>query len=150
MYNFFKSVFVSTAAWIWAVLGPALPMATACTAMVLADVWSARRLASRLGDKHPSARQNLKFSSARFSRVIRTLVKVYAALALAALVESVVVGEWMHLLRFVAAIICFWQAVSIVENEASCNSHPWARVLGRFLVDKTSRYIGKDDMPPFE
>lgn len=150
MYNFTKSIVVSLAGWIWAVFGPALPMATACTAMVLADVWSARRLAARLGHKIPSARQQLKFSSARFGKVVRTLIKVYAAVALASLVENVVIGEWMHLLKFVAAIICFWQAVSIIENEASCNSHPWARILARSLVDKTSRYIKEGELPPFK
>ncbi len=141
MYNFAKSVFVALAGWSWTVFGPALPVAAACTAMVLADVWSARRLAGRIGRNIPSARQQLKFSSARFGKVIRTLTKIYAVLALAAMVENVVVGEWVHLLKFTGAVICFWQAVSILENECSSNPHPWARTLARYLVDKTSRYI---------
>lgn len=147
MYNFFKAIAVALASWAWAVLGPAIPVAAACTAMVIADVWSARRLARRLGKKKPSKRQTLKFSSARFGRVIVTLMKIYATLALAAVVESVVCGEWVPLVKFAGAIICFWQGVSILENEASCNDCPWARIAARFLVDKTSRYIRPDELP---
>lgn len=140
---------VAAGAWAWSVWGPALPVGAACTALVLADVWTARRLAARLGDKEPSRRQKLKFSSARFSRVIRTLLRIYALLAIAAVVEHEVVGEWIHLTKFAAAVVCFWQGVSILENEASCNPHPWARVAGRWLVDKSSRYISDEDLPHF-
>lgn len=144
-----KSIVAALGGWTWAVLGPALPFGAACTAMVLADVYSARRLARRLGRRRATARQRLKFSSARFGRVLRTLARIYAVLALAAVVEHVVVGEWIHLLKLVAAVICFWQAVSILENEATANHHPWARAAGRYLVDKTARHIDPADLPDF-
>ena len=140
-----KPLLAGIAGYLWAVFGPAVPMGAACTAMVLADVWSARRLARRLGRRRPSARQKLKFSSARFGRVVSTLIRIYAVLALAALVEHVVVGEWIHLLKLAGAVICFWQAVSILENEASCNTHPWARLMARYLADKTARHLGVED-----
>ena len=142
-----KTFFTTIAAWAWATFGPAVPLAAACTAAVIGDVWSARRLARRIGRQKPSERQKLKFSSAKFGRVVCTLSKIYAALALTALVETTLLGEWMHLLKFVGALICFWQIVSILENEASCNSHPWAKVALRFLVDKTARYLKPDDLP---
>ena len=142
-----KTIAAALGAWAWTILGPALPVAAACTGVVLADVWSARRLAARLGKTNPTARQKLKFTSARFGRVVKTLLKIYTVLALAALLEREVVGEWVHLLKFTGAIICFWQCVSILENEASCNDHPWARSLGRYLVDKSSRYLSTDELP---
>lgn len=146
----FKSIIAAAGGWTWSVFGPALPFGAACTAMVLADVYTARRLARRLGRKKPTKRQQLKFSSARFGRVVATLSRIYAALALAAIVEQVVVGEWIHLQKLVAATICFWQGVSILENEATANPHPWARTAGRYLIDKTARHIAPDDLPSFD
>ncbi|MBO5268905.1 MAG: hypothetical protein J6B13_09140 [Muribaculaceae bacterium] len=145
-----KSIVATLGGWAWATFGPAVPFGAACTGMVLADVYTARRLARRLGRKRPTARQRLKFNSSRFGRVIRTLARIYAALALAAIVEQVVVGEWIHLLKLVAAVICFWQGVSILENEATANPHPWARVAGRYLIDKTARHIDPTDLPDFK
>ncbi len=145
-----KSVVAALGGWAWAVFGPALPFGAACTCMVLADVYTARRLARRLGRRRPTARQRLKFSSARFGRVVGTLLRIYAALALASVVEQVVVGEWIHLLKLVAAVICFWQAVSILENEATANPHPWARAAGRYLADKAARHIDPSDLPDFK
>ncbi|MDE6300321.1 MAG: hypothetical protein K2M19_01215 [Muribaculaceae bacterium] len=145
----FRSVAVTLGAWAWSVWGPALPVGAACTAMVLADVWSARRLARRLRGKRPTARQRLKFSSSRFGRTVRTLFRIYSLLAVAAVVEREVVGEWIHLTKFAAAVVCFWQAVSILENEASSNPDPWARAAGRWLVDKSSRYLKDDELPKF-
>lgn len=144
-----KAAGAAVGGWAWSVWGPALPVGAACTAMVMADVWSARRLAARLADREPSKRQQLKFSSARFGRAVRTLIKIYALLAVAALVESAVAGEWVHLTKLAGAVVCFWQGVSILENEAACNPQPWARAAGRWLVDKTSRYLKEDEMPKF-
>lgn len=135
--------------WAWSVWGPALPVGAACTAMVLADVWSARRLAARVRDKQPDKRMSVKFSSARFGRTVCTLMKIYTLLAVAALVEAAVAGEWIHLTKLAGAVVCFWQGVSILENEASSNPQPWARAAGRWLVDKTSRYLRDDELPRF-
>ena len=136
-----KSILSILFAWLWALLAPALPLAAACTAMVVGDVWSARRLARRLARQAPEARQRLKFSSAKFGRVVCTLAKIYGVLALAAVVQSALDGEWTHLLQFVAGLICFWQGVSILENEATCNPHPWARHVLRHVADKTRRHL---------
>lgn len=140
MQNFIKSVAAAVGGWLWVALSPAIPAAVACTAMVMADVWSARRLQGRLAKNRPTERQLNKFSSARFGRVIATLSRIYGALTVAALVQHAVTGEWAHLLEFVAGIICFWQGVSILENESSCNPRSWARALGKYVVDKSSRY----------
>lgn len=141
MQQFIKTAAAVTGGWLWAALEPAVPGAVACTAMVLADVWTARRLQHRLARKRPTARQLGKFSSARFGRVIATLTRIYTALTVAALVQNAITGEWARLVELVTGIICFWQGVSILENESSSNPHPWAKALGRYVADKTSRYI---------
>ncbi len=146
MYNTFKSILALAGGWAWTVAAPAFPIAMACTSMVLADVWSARRLARRIGRAVPSARQQLKFSSARFGQVVSTLTRIYAVLALAAVVQAAM-GKWIPLLDFAGGVVCFWQGVSILENESSCNSHPWAKVLGRYLVSKVSRHIKPEELP---
>lgn len=138
---YFKAFVTAFGSWLLQALCPALPFTLVCTLMVFADVVTARRLARRLGRRHPTERQKLKFSSARFGRTLVKLAQIYAMLLLTALVQHVIVPE-VNLLRFVAAAVCFWQAVSILENEASANDSRWARILGRVLIDKTERHLG--------
>lgn len=126
---------------IWQVLCPALPFTAVCTLMVIADVVTARRLAHRLQRLAPEERERLKFSSVRFARTLSKLAHIYALLLLASAVENVIIPE-VQLTRYVAAIICFWQAISMLENEASANDARWARIIGRWLVDKTERHLG--------
>ena len=137
-----KSSVTTLGAWLWTTLEPAVPFGAVCTAMVFADVISARRLAFRLRKKHPNCHQQLKFNSSRFGHIFGSLAKIYSVLLLATLVQNVIIGESFNLLKFVAGAICFWQAVSILENEASCNAHPWARILSKILIDKTERHLG--------
>ncbi len=139
--QFSKTVVTLAGAWLWQAAAPSFPFAAVCTAMVFADVVTARRLARRLGRRVPSQRQRLKFSSARFSRTLFKLGRIYALLLLTALVQSVVMPQ-VELLRYVAAAICFWQAVSMLENEAGANDASWARILRKVLIDKTERYLG--------
>ena len=137
-----KGVIATAGAWLWLMIEPALPYGMVCTLMVLADVVSARRLAQRIRKIAPRHHNLLKFNSARFGQIFKTLSRIYAVLLLAAMVQGVIVGESFELLKFVAGSICFWQGISILENEASCNARPWARILRRILIDKTERHLG--------
>lgn len=137
-------------------VAPVLPYGAICTAMVLADVVSARMLARRLRRKAKgvSADGKVKFSSRRFGQSVMTLAKVYALLLLSHGVDTVIIGETaaFSTLRFSAGLVCFWQFWSILENEASANDAQWARVAKRILIDKTSRHLGIDfsDLHPTE
>ena len=126
---------------IWQVLCPTLPFSAVCTLMVIADVVTARRLARRLQRLAPEEQERLKFSSVRFAHTLSKLAHIYALLLLASAVEYVIIPE-VQLTRFVAAAVCFWQAISMLENEASANDARWARIIGRWLVDKTERHLG--------
>ena len=73
-----------------------------------------------------------------------TLVRVYALLMLGYAVQEVVLKPEVSfpLVRALAAGVCLWQSLSILENEASCSGSRWARIARRWLVDKTERHIG--------
>lgn len=137
----FRALAATAGGWIWANVGPALPFGAVCTAMVLADFITSRRLARRLARTVPDKAAVLRFSSAKFGRTISTLGRIYAMLVLAAMVDSVILGTgW--LLKFAAGAVCLWQAVSILENEAACNGSRWARMARRIIIDKTERHLG--------
>lgn len=143
-----KSLSTVSAASVMAFIGPVLPYGAICTAMIVADLLSARMLARRVrrhaaGVATPDA---LKFSSRRLASTVVTLVKTYALLLLAHGVDTVIIaGDVpLSLLRFCAALICFWQMWSILENESSANNSTWARIAQRILIDKTSRHLGVD------
>lgn len=150
-YTLLKSLAATTGGWLCAALAPAAPYGVVCTLMVIADIISARRLAHRLGRRKPSKRQRLKFSSARFGRSITKLLRIYALLTLAALLQHTFQCEWFDLLKCAAGAVCLWQGCSILENEASANPAPWAKIAGKILVDKTSRHLGidPDDLADF-
>lgn len=71
-------------------------------------------------------------------------MNIYALLLLTALLQHTIAGQELNLLRIVAATICFWQGVSILENESTACDRPWARVLSKVLVDKTARHLGME------
>lgn len=142
-----KSVTTLSAASIAAFIGPVLPYGLVCTSMIVADLISARLLAARIRRRlanNPS--QSLKFSSRRLGATVVTLLKTYALLLLAHGVDLVIIGpsSSFSLLRFCAALICFWQLWSILENESSANNALWARIAQRILVDKAERHLGID------
>lgn len=138
----YRTLVSTVGAWLWTAAAPALPFSAICTFMIFADLISARRLARRLGRAVPGKRDRLKFSSARFKRLIDTLIRTYLLLIMAAMIQTCILGEVFPLLKFAAGAVCFWQAVSILENEAACNGARWAKLARKVLVDKTSRYLG--------
>lgn len=140
-----KTVVSVGAASVAAYVAPVLPYGWLCSAMVMADFVSAMMLARRLR-KRDGAQRVRRFSSRRFRSTLVTLAKVYALLLLAHGVDVVIIGEdgSVSLLRFAAALVCFWQFWSILENEASANAAPWARIAQRILIDKTSRHLNID------
>ena len=122
-------------------LAPALAPAILCTAMVFIDFATAVALGRRLRRAGRGAEG--KLSSARFGRVVATLGRIYGALALAALARFCVVppDSAFDPVGCVAGAVCFWQLLSILENESTCSDARWARVARRFLIDKARRHL---------
>ncbi len=144
-YPAIKSAATVAASAVWTFVGPVMPYGWLCTAMVAADFISARMLARRAVRRYGKT-EAAKFASRRLGATITTLAKVYAFLLLAHGIDVVIVGAESNIsvLRFAAALVCFWQLWSILENEASVNNTRWARMAQRILIDKTERHLGVD------
>lgn len=143
-----KPAIIVAGAAIASFVGPVLPYGWICTAMVVADFISARMLARRIGrrlDKNVRHDQ-VKFSSRKFGTTIVSLLKIYALLLLSHGVDGTIIGDGgpVSILRFSAALVCFWQFWSILENEASANNASWARIAQKILIDKTQRHLDID------
>lgn len=122
---------------------PVVPYAAVCTLMVLADAVTAWRLGRRAASA-TGVRPAAKLQSARVGVLFGTLGRVYCLLLLARAVQSVILAPDVRfdLVRAIAAAVCLWQALSMLENEASCRGARWARIARRWLIDKTERHTG--------
>lgn len=132
---------------VLAMLEPTLPYIIICTIMIFADCFTAWQLSRRAKKAHPDkvSRDGKKFKSHNFGKVIVTLLKAYAFIVMAFLIQRHITdGLPIDLTKVAAGAICFWQLWSILENESSCNGAKWARLLQRILVDKTSRHFDID------
>lgn len=124
---------------------PVVPYAAVCTLMVFADTATAWRLGRRVaaGSDRTDAG---KLRSARLGTMLGSLARIYALLLLGRAVQAVILEPDVNidLVRILAAAVCFRQALSMLENEASCRGSRWARIARRWLIDKTERHTGID------
>lgn len=137
--------------WVFTIIGaviamlqPALPYILICTLMILADCYTAWSLSRRAHKAHPQkvSPDGKKFKSKHFGEVLVTLLKSWALIVIAYLLQSHITnGLPIDLTKVAAGAICFWQLWSILENESSCNGARWAKILQKILVDKTSRHF---------
>lgn len=144
--EFLRWLFTALGAII-AILEPTLPYIIICTIMILADCFTAWQLARRARKYHPDKVSDdaRKFKSQHFGKVIMTLIKAWALIIMAFLMQRHITdGLPIDLTKVAAGAICFWQIWSILENESSCNGAKWARILQKILVDKTSRHFDVD------
>lgn len=140
---------------IVAMLEPTFPYLLICTLMIIADCYTAWSLSRRARKAHPDkvSDDGRKFKSHNFGKVIMTLLKAYALIVMAFLIQQHITDAWpIDLTKVAAGAICFWQLWSILENESSCNGSKWARLLQKILVDKTARHFDIDlsDIKPKE
>ena len=132
---------------ILAIIEPTYPYLFICTIMILADCYTAWALSKRARKQYPDkvSRDGKKFKSHNFGKVIMTLLKAYALIIMAFMIQQHITDSWpIDLTKVAAGAICFWQLWSILENESSCNGSKWARMLQKILVDKTSRHFDID------
>ena len=138
--NTIKVAAGAVAGMLAAFLAPLAPYALLCTVMVLVDMVSAWQLGRRMRRKGVASAAG-RLSSRRFGRVVGTLAKCYGALAVAALMQKYVVEgmvEGFDAVRGLTGLICFWQLMSILENESTCSDARWAKVARRYLADKAN------------
>lgn len=140
-----KSLSVSAAAWAWARYAPVYPYACVCAFLIMIDWWTAWNLRRRLARRHPERKDPGKISSAHVGKMIATLTRVNVALIAAAAVQSVILEGTellsVDLLKLTAALICFRELLSILENESTASDSRWAGKLRKYLVDKARRHL---------
>lgn len=151
MYEVVKQAIIPTGKYLIGVLGavlaflePTVPFILICTFAVLCDCYTAWALSRRVKKKYPGANDG-KFKSNYAERVFLTLLKTYALIVLAFLIENFIFeGLPVKLSNIIAGAVCFWQIWSMLENESSCNDARWAKIAQRILVDKTERHFDID------
>lgn len=118
------------------------PMLVLTWAFVVADTVTAVRLQRRLERQGKIGRGEARFSSRRFGRMFVTMARILGLLILTAMADTLVLEPLgLGAMKLVAGAVCFWQAVSLLENEAAANDAPWAEHARRYLVDKAKRYV---------
>ena len=123
-----KNLYVIFAGAVGAFMLPVFPYAALSTVLMVAGGLSACAMRRRMGQA-PGL-----FDPRRVGRAIVGLVRIYAALIIAR--GSDVVFDIDHCLRFTGAAICFQQALTLLEYEASAGGSSWAARLRKYLSDK--------------
>lgn len=130
-----------------AILEPTFPFIVVCTIAVLMDCYTAWSLSKRVKKKFPGANDG-KFKSHYAGRVFITLLKVYAVIVLAFLIDRYIFPDFELILpNIISGAVCFWQMWSMLENESSCSDAKWAKAAQRIMVDKTERHFDIDLSP---
>lgn len=137
--------------WFIAEFHPAFPLIIVMVIFVLYDAYTAYRLDKRAHQFYPdkTKRHEAKFTSFAFGKVIKdTIPKRLMLIILAYMVEHwVCLHVKIPLSYVVTGAICFEQAWSFLENEASCRPETdsrFFRFLQRIMVDKTARHFDVD------
>lgn len=142
MNSMFKPMAIAVAGMVSAVLEATVPMLILTATFVFVDAVTAYRLQIRLARAGKIEAEKVRISSARFGRVFVTIGKIFCLLILAAMADYLVLNSLgLQSLKFVAGAVCFWQTLSLLENEAAENRAEWARHARRYLVDKAKRYL---------
>ena len=130
-----------------AILEPTLPYLIICTLIIFADCYTAWQLSKRARKAHPErvSKDGKKFKSQHFGKVIVTVMKAWALIIMAFLIQRYITDCLpVDMTKVAAGAICFWQLWSICENESSCNDAKWAKIAQKILVDKTERHFDID------
>ncbi len=138
-----KTAASSLAGIVAGFIEPIVAPALLCTVMTFIDFGTALALGRRL--RRAGRPADPRLSSRRFGRVVMTLVRIYGALTVAAMANAWVVRGYAGIdaVRIIAGAICFWQLLSILENESTCSTARWALLARKFLVDKAKRHLGE-------
>ena len=132
-------------AMIVAYLKPTFPFILVCSVAILFDCFTAFTLNKRLKVKFPDKATG-KFQSKLALKVIDNLIKIYALIFLAYIIDKeIFVMADLYLANYVAAIFCIFQIVSILENQSSCNDARWAKIAQKFLISKVARHLEMDE-----
>ena len=133
-----------------AILEPTVPFAFILFFAIVLDCLSAYDLNRRLKKQHPG-KVTGKFQSRYAFKMLNTFIKAYLVIILLHYIDAVLLPHLtLHLANFGAALFCFIQLWSVLENTSSANGMAWARILQKIMVDKAQRHFNIDlnDLKP--
>ena len=125
-------------------LEPTFNFLYAIVAVITLDCLSAYNLHRRIKKKFPNYATG-KLESKKALKVIYTIGRVYGVILLIWFIEKNILNDLsFEITKYVAALFCFIQLISVLENESSCNNAWWARAFQKILMDKTKRHFDMD------
>jgi hypothetical protein len=123
---------------------PTLNFFYGIVAVITLDCISAYNLNRRIKKKFPNYVTG-KLESKKALKVIYTIGKVYGVILIIWFIEKNIIKDLsFDVTKYVAALFCFIELISVLENESSCNNAWWARLLQKVLMDKTKRHFDID------
>lgn len=128
---------------IWGLLEPTIPFAGICIFAIILDCITAYRLGKRVKSLNKSTTvDEAKFRSKYARRMFYTLCIIYACTVLGWLIDTKIYPFVdLYLANFISGGFCLVQLLSVLENESSCNTARWAKVLQKVLVNKAARHL---------
>lgn len=123
---------------------PTLNFFYGIVAVITLDCLSAYNLNRRIKKRFPNYVTG-KLESKKALKVIYTIGKVYGVILIIWFIEKNILKDIsFDVTKYVAALFCFIELISVLENESSCNNAWWARLLQKVLMDKTKRHFDID------
>lgn len=120
---------------------PTLNFFYGIVAVITLDCISAYNLNRRIKKRFPNYATG-KLESKKALKVIYTIGKVYGVILIIWYIEKNIIKDLsFDVTKYVAALFCFIELISVLENESSCNNAWWARMLQKVLMDKTKRHF---------
>ncbi len=138
----YKPFLTTAVALLTGFYGPLLPYISICMLLVAIDFVTALNLSRRLRRRGLPADPRL--SSRKFGRLVATMVRIFVAFTVAALMQQHILGAYIEsfdAVRTLAGAICFHQLMSILENESCATDSTWAKRARKYLSDKTPRHL---------
>lgn len=147
VWPLFTRIVGGAVAALWYAIQPSLSFFYICVFAVAVDCLTAFRLNRRIRRTYSAEVADGKLKSSHMSKMITDLAVVFLCIVLAYQIDNTILAHLgnLHLSSYVAAVFCGVEAVSILENESSCNGKPWAKILQQFLQDKTKRHLSVDE-----
>lgn len=143
VFNSGARLFVFLLGAAWGLLQPTVPFAGICIFAIILDCITAYRLGKRVKKQNPQAKtDDAKFRSSYARRMFYTLLIVYSCTVLGWLIDTYMYPFVdLYLANFISGGFCLVQLLSVLENESSCNTARWAKVLQKVLVNKAARHL---------
>lgn len=143
IFSYGSRIFLFIIGAFWGLLEPTIPFAGICIFAIILDCITAYRLGKRVKSLNKSTTvDEAKFRSKYARRMFYTLCIIYACTVLGWLIDAKMYPFVdLYLANFISGGFCLVQLLSVLENESSCNTARWAKVLQKVLVNKAARHL---------